>query len=292
MKRSIIQIICICVLMLFGITACDTQDGLEQDDSMTNITSANQVPGKVKSEASANGFLSASGSSDFSLEITPTNTNLNGKAKKPGSTNHLLLNGQTSDPLNVTGNLQVTKGSASPASDLMQVNPTYRAYQDIPETISYSGNSVLSYTINGTSYSTSLTTKQQDILADLQQKLDEARTYGDDPPKPCPRGSEVNIQRCIEKNSMSAKIKKGHSLKAMTDQQVKQWLKEQGYKKVKAMGNRKFQVTKVYSKKKFGRKMSITSIFNAKTEKMGADYSVSENGKTVSRQVPAGFLKE
>lgn len=278
--------------MLFGITACDRQSGNNKDNSITDITSADQLMNKNKSKASSSKLLSAAGTSDFSLEITSSGSNVNTQAKdKPSSTGNILLNGEASDPLSVTGNLQVTTGTANSTLNLQRVNPIYRTYQNVPENISYNGSSELNYTINGTSYSTSLTSDQQTILDDLQQELIEARTYGEDspsPPEPCPQQVDPNVI-CPEEKSMSAMLANGHSIKTMSDQQVEQWLQEQGYE-VKAIGNREFEVTRTYSKEKFGRNMSITSVFDAKTGKMKPNYSVSKDGNITSRQLPTEVI--
>lgn len=274
------------LVVMIGITACD-RDNLNNQD---NITGTDQLEAS-SSESSAN-LLSASGSSSFSVEITSSGSDISTKAKSPGSTDHLLLNGETSDPLNVTGNLQITTGTANPTSNLQRVNPIYRTYQNVPDNISYDGNSELNYTIDGTSYSTSLTSDQQTILDDLQQELIEARTYGEDPPsppEPCPQQVDPNVV-CPEEKSISAMLANGHSIKTMSDQQIKQWLQEQGYE-VKAIGNHEYEVTRTYNKEEFGRNMSITSVFDAKTGKMKPNYSVSKDGNQTSHQLPESVSK-
>lgn len=72
------------------------------------------------------------------------------------------------------------------------------------------------------------------------------------------------------------------SLQAMTEKEIKEWLKEKGYK-VKKLGNRKFQVTRKYKPDNPEKQLSITSIFNANTGQMEPGYEVSKNGKIKSK---------
>jgi len=288
MKKKTLLFLFASTIILVGIISCDTSNKVNNQDNMTGITGANQQASKAKMKTMS--ATSSGGSSTFSMEITPTGSNLDTKAKSPGGSNHIVINGETSDRLNVTGNLQITTGSASSSSDMLKVSPKYRTYHNIPESISYNGSSSLSYTLNGTSYSGTLTSDQITILDDLQQKLDEVRDYGnEDPPPPCLSANQKNDiepQRCEEQNTITTQVTSGQSLKKMTDQQVKQWLLEQGYNKVKILRNREYQVTKIYSEEEFGRNMSITSVFDAKSGKMKQEYSVSKDGKTITQQSP------
>gem|GEM_PF-5961117 len=198
---------------------------------------------------------------------------------------HIVINGQTTDRLNVTGNLQITMGSASSTSDPERVNPIYRTYQNIPGSISYNGNSALNYSIDGTSHSATLNSDQITILDDLQQKLDEAPTSGGiDPPDPCSQKGGISTQVCPEGTSTSG-LSNENSLETMTDQEIKQWLEAKGYE-VKSLGNREFQLTRTYDEGKFAKNMSITSVFDADTGEMNHEYSVTKDENTNSQELP------
>lgn len=67
----------------------------------------------------------------------------------------------------------------------------------------------------------------------------------------------------------------------MSESEIKQWLKKQGYM-VKKLGDRRFQVVRKYNKNKYGKNMSIASVFDGNTGKMESGYSVSKNNQVIS----------
>ncbi len=154
----------------------------------------------------------------------------------------------------------------------MKAKALYRAYQVVPEQVSYNGYSTLSYTLEGNYHSFSLNADQRSILDKLQQSLNNlyngSGSSGDNP--------ETLAMASGDK-------KKGDhpdSFKEMTVQEVKKWLKEQGYKRIKFLGNRRFSVTRI--EKRTGQKnLFFNSVFNANTGMMEPGFHVAKNGTTI-----------
>lgn len=175
----------------------------------------------------------------------------------------------------MTGDLQVTTGSESTSLDLQKTNPVYLAYQNTPSAITYNGYSTINYTIGSSSYSTTLNTQQINMLDDIQQELNQAASYGGGGGGPTPI---INSMSSADTNSGDTE----KPLEEMTDNEIKKWLKDKGYK-VKDLGNRRFQVIRKYKEDTPSKKMSITSVFDGNTGKMESGYIASKNGKILSK---------
>ncbi|MEX0609288.1 MAG: hypothetical protein WD016_11745 [Balneolaceae bacterium] len=142
-------------------------------------------------------FSSATSSTDpssgeFTLQTSSSSTEVDLEADNASTTKQLTFDAVTTNQMDVTGNLQITTASESTTENMQKVNPIYRAYQNTPQAISYNGYSTINYTMNGTSYSSSITTGQRNMLSDLQQKLDDAHTYGSGPSDPCYKQTDIS----------------------------------------------------------------------------------------------------
>ena len=135
--------------------------------------------------------------------------------------------------------------------------------------------STINYTIGSSSYSATLNTQQINMLDNIQQELNQAASYGGGGGGPTPI-----INSMSSTNTNSGDTEK--PLEEMTDNEIKKWLKDKGYK-VKDLGNRHFQVIRKYKEDTPSKKMSITSVFDGNTGKMESEYIASKNGKILSK---------
>lgn len=264
-KRAKLTYLC-AVIFLFGVTACSTNSH-QTEESITGTTGVTPEVSSSNNEPSSAGFTMTASSSNGDTNLEEEDSSSNNE--------ELTFDVYMSNQFDITSQLTVTTGSEEPSSDQMKVNPIYAAYQDVPQNMSYNGYSSISYTINGSSYSTSLNTEERDIFDELEYELNEAESYGGGGPTPTPTLTSANVNngQLLDK-----------PIEAMTDQEVKKFLKDQGYK-VKKLGNRRFEITKKYNENDPGRSMSIVSIFDATTLKMEPGYTIYKGGKEHSKNI-------
>ncbi len=113
---------------------------------------------------------------------------------------------------------------------------------------------------------------QKSILNKLQQSLNNLHSGN---------GSGGDNPETLAMTSGDKK-KEDHpdSFKEMTDKEVKKWLKKQGYKRIKTLGNRRLSVTRI--EKRTGQKnLFFSSVFNANTGMMEPGFHVAKNGKKI-----------
>ncbi len=178
----------------------------------------------------------------------------------------------SSNQYSVTGNLSITAGTESTVSDPFKINPVYESYKNIAGNIRYDGYSTIHYTLGGASYSATLTTNEKNILSEIQQELDIAKSFES--------GTE-HPEELLKTSSQASTSEIEIPLEAMTDYEIKKWLKEQGYK-VKELGNRRFEIVYKYKEDTPSKMMSITSIFDANTGKMEPSFTAFKDGKAIA----------
>lgn len=255
------------LFILTGITACSTNSQTHEDSILRADNSIDDFPTSNYTEPS---------SAEFTLQSSSTNTDVDLDADNTSTNEQLTFDVYSSNQLDVTSTLYVNTALESQNSDLLKVNPVYQAYQNAPSNISYNGYSTLHYSINGISYSASLTTQQQNIFDDLQLELNEAASYSGDGGGPTPVLNSANTSSSVEDSAKP--------LEAMTDKEISKWLKDKGYK-VKELGDRRFQITRKYKEDTPDKSMSITSIFDAVTGKMEQGYTASKDGKLLAKHL-------
>lgn len=256
------------LIVLTGITACNTHSQANEDSILRADNSMDDFPTSNYTEPS---------SAEFTLQASSTNSDVDLDADNTSTNEQLTFDVYSSNQLDVTSTLNVSTAAESQSSDLQKVNPIYQAYQSKPSTITYNGYSTLHYSVNGISYSASLSTEEQNIFDDLQLELDQASSYsGGGGGGPTPVLNSANISSSTEDSAKP--------LEAMTDKEVSKWLKDKGYK-VKELGDRRFQITRKYKEDSPDKSISITSVFDAVTGKMEQGYTASKNGKKLAEHL-------
>lgn len=251
-----------------GLIACNSNSPVTSDSITSADNSLEPVPTSMPSEPS---------SAEFTLQASSSDTDVDLDADNTSTTEQLTFDVYSSTQLDVTGDLQVTTGPESASSDLQKTNPVYLAYQNTPSAITYNGYSTINYTIGSSSYSASLNTQQINMLNNIQQELDQAASYGGSGGGPTPI---INSMSSADTGNDETE----KPLEEMTDNEIKKWLKDKGYK-VKELGNRRFQVIRKYKEDTPSKKMSITSVFDGNTGKMESGYIASKNGTILSEHL-------
>ena len=182
----------------------------------------------------------------------------------------ITLDAVSSDPTLLTNTISINTPYAPPSSDPTSISIPHQLYKHTPSSVTYNGSTRLYYQVNGSSQSKTLSSHEQDIM-DWMQTF---RTYANE------SGSgSTPIENSAAGGSAQQKANE-INLKKMTDQQIKKWLKEKGYK-VKKLGNRQFELTKVIGKNT-SRKVYIHSLFDAETEEM-TPLGITRNNKKLSK---------
>ena len=154
-----------------------------------------------------------------------------------------------------------------------KINPVIHSYSSMPSSIRYDGYSSLLYTLGGSTYSAALSADEKNILNEIQQELNIVKSFGS--------GAESPGQFFKSSNNASTS-ETDIPLEAMTDEEIKKWLKEQGYK-VKELGNRRFEVVYKYKEDTPSKMLSIASIFDANNGRMEPSFMATKNGKVIAR---------
>ncbi len=250
------------LIAIIGITACDN----------SSLTTGYDV-GDTNKENPLFAFSNESIPSEFTIEAESYDNNVDLEANNPDTGAEIIFNASSSNTNSVTGTLQISNPYISPGTDPFKTRSEYQAYKNSPKQISYNGYSTLYYKVQGQSYSYSLTSVQVAILNELQQKLDHVNALLNNGEEP----TQLSVAGDKKDDGTLSK-----PLDEMSSNEIKKWLKKQGYK-VKKLGNRRFQITRIYHRGK--NKIGFTSVFNAKTGRREPGYAVSKNGKVKSKHL-------
>lgn len=188
----------------------------------------------------------------------------------------------SSNQYSLTGSLNVTTPTESPSSDPLKVNPMYEVYNDIPNDITFDGSSSLSFKINGEIQSYNLTDRQKDVYAALDQELQES--IGGDNCLVCPASYSASLPVSAYSTSSEQTQK---PVSAMTDNEIKKWLEQKGYK-VKKLPNHRFELTRKFKRKNDPNAapvFSTISIFNATTKRMESGFTTYQDGKKMAEHL-------
>jgi hypothetical protein len=187
----------------------------------------------------------------------------------------------SSDPSLLTSPITLSTPSEAPSSDPEMINLYHQAYKFTPQNISFDGFNQLQFQVNGTSHAKSLNGWEQDMM----DWIDTFRNYANEPAGGDGGGGGSDpIQfgtNSASSNSDYLTQTKSVDLNTMTDQEIKQWLKDKGYK-VKKLGNRTFELTKVIGKKTPSHKLYIHSLFDANSGEM-VPIGITKNNKKVAK---------
>lgn len=173
---------------------------------------------------------------------------------------YVSFNTSALDGTDMTSTVFVNTSYVPPSSDPNAMDVQYQMYKYAPQMVQYNGSSLLQYQVEGTAYSYTLTNFAQEALGRLHTLRNLAAQQGD--------GAILPEKHSMAANTLSTpslKRKSETDLVSMTDQEIKKWLKDKGYK-VKLLGNRLFKLTLKVGKSH--RKLYVHSIFDAKTAEM------------------------
>ncbi len=212
---------------------------------------------------------SSTSPAELTIEAGTYSQDVDLDAEYPESGEQYSYNVSTNDRLSVTSPLQVSVPAENEYIGSSKINHRYYTYKNTPSNISFDGNGNMSYTIDGQTYSTQLSSEQADIINSVQQDMDEAASYIDNSGG---GGSQFGIASQSTSSSTSAKFQ------AMSDKEIKKWFKDIGYK-VKKLGNRRFKLIRKIKKDYRAGHTRIVSIFNANTLEREQTFSTSHNGK-------------
>jgi hypothetical protein len=255
------------ILLVFGLVACET-------NSTSTSESVHEFSEDILLlEGLALASSTEPSSAEFTLEASYSASDIDLNADNINTSEQLLFDVHSSNQLNVTGNLSITTGTESTINDPFKINPVIQSYSSMPSSIRYDGYSSLLYTLGGSTYSAALSTDEKNILNEIQQELDIVKSFGS--------GSEIPGQ-FLKNSNQTGTSETEIPLEAMTEKEIKKWLKEQGYK-VKELGNRRFEVVYKYKEDTPSKMLSIASIFDANTGRMEPSFMATKAGKVIAR---------
>ena len=257
-----------------GLTACNSNSPATTD-SITSVSADNTLepvpfassPGTIDSTQ----ITLSSGVSSGTVDLEALN-------QQEGI---VTFDAVSSNPTLLTSPISLSTPYEGPSSDPEMINILHQAYKFAPQNISYNGFSNLQYEINGTSHAKSLSGWEQDMM----DWIDTFRSYANEPTGGGSGGGSDPIQfgttGVSSNSSYLAQANNSIDLNTMTDREIKQWLKDKGYK-VKKLGNRTFELTRVIGKKTSSHKLYIHSLFDANSGEM-VPIGITKNNKKVSK---------
>lgn len=164
----------------------------------------------------------------------------------------------SSDPSVLTSQINLSTPSEGPSSNPEMINILHQAYKFAPQNITYDGFNNLQFEVNGTSHAKSISGWEQNMM----DWIDTFRSYANEPVNGGGGGGPTPIEFGAAVTNTGTNQETNIDLNTMTDQEIKEWLKEKGYK-VKKLGNRMFELTRVIGKKTSSHKLYIHSLFDA-----------------------------
>lgn len=186
----------------------------------------------------------------------------------------ITLAAVSSDPTVLTNTISINTPYAPPSSDPALISIPHQLYKHTPSSVTYNGSTSLYYQVNGSSQSKTLSGHEQEIMDWMQTFRTYANQAGSGG-----GGGLTPIENSVE-GASSDQNKSEINLKEMTDQQIKDWLKEKGHK-VKKLGNRQFELTLAIGEESANGKLYIHSLFDAEAEEM-TQLGITKNNKKLS----------
>jgi len=183
----------------------------------------------------------------------------------------------SSDPSVLTSQINLSTPSEEPSSNPEMINILHQAYKFAPQNITYDGFNNLQFEVNGTSHAKSISGWEQNMM----DWIDTFRSYANEPVNGGGGGGPTPIEFGAAVTNTGTNQETTIDLNTMTDQEIKQWLKEKGYK-VKKLGNRMFELTRVIGKKTSSHKLYIHSLFDANNGET-VPIGITKNNKKVSK---------